>query len=220
MTSRSALAAPRRLRFGLVAAIALVILGGCSSSAKLVNMWRDPQAPQTPLKSSLVVVMKKDAALRRLWEDGLASELVAHGVQATPSYRLFETDVPDTQQVIDAVRAQGFDGVLVTHKLDTELETNYVPGYVTTQPVTVSNPWTGAYRTYYERVHVPGYTETDQVVRYQTDLWTTQPEGRMIWTGTTESINPTSSDAVNRDLVHTIVPELAKQGFIPPSAKK
>jgi hypothetical protein len=163
----------------------------------------------------LVITMKKNPANRRIWEDGFASELTKRGVAATPSYQLFPNALPDTQQVIDAVTANHFDGVIVTHKLATESNDRYVPGYVKAVPTTRYNPWHGTYYTYYQKIYEPGYTETERVIRYQTDVWTTKENGRMVWTGVSESIDPSSGEDVNREISALIVPELAKRRILP-----
>jgi len=56
--------------------------------------------------------------------------------------------------------------------------------------------------------------ETDRIVRNRVDVWSTRRNWRLVWSGTTESINPTSSAAVNRQIAKLIVPELLSQGII------
>jgi len=189
-------------------------LTSCAGS-ELVNMWKDPSYPETPMVNMLVITLKQDPARRRMWEDRFVRELSKRGVTATPSYRLFEQAVPDTQQVIEAVRAHGYDGVLVTHKLATQGETRYVPGYTTRVPVSERPPGSGWYYTYYRDVYYPGYTETDSVVSYETHVWSTKDGGRMVWAGTSQSVNPSSSEDVNREISKLIVPELSRKSVIP-----
>ncbi len=190
------------------------MLLGCASSG-LVNMWADSTYKMGPMTNMLVIAVKNDPVKRRMWEDGFARELEQRGAKATPSYQLFPDAVPDTQQVIGAIQKNGYDGVLVTVKLSVDSIKNYVPGYSSSVPVAYRNPWTGRYYMHYERVRHPGYTETETVVRYQTDVYTTRVGGLLIWSATSESINPTSSKAVNREITRMIVPELGKQGIVP-----
>jgi hypothetical protein len=199
----------------LAGCAAAAILGGCSGSGtQLVNMWRDPTASATPLHRVLVVAVRNDPVKRRIWEDGFVAGLAKHGVEATPSYQLFPNAVPDTDAVVGAVREHNFDGVLVTHRLPTTTQQTYVPGYSRLEPVWVRSRWYGTYHAYWQEVHEPGYVETDQVVRNQVDVWNTADDGRLIWSGTTESINPGSSAEVNSAITKLIVPELLAQGVI------
>jgi hypothetical protein len=192
--------------------IAALVLG-CSGS-QLVDMWADPQPPAAPLANLLVVAMKKDPARRRLWEDGFAAEIAKHNARVTPSYRLFATAVPDTQQVISAVREHGFDGVLVAHRLGTETQTRQVAGYTTQEPVTRRNPWTGNYYTYWREIHHPGYTETERIVIHQVDVWSTKDGGRLVWTGNARTLDPNSSEVVSKEITSLVIPELMKKGLL------
>jgi hypothetical protein len=211
--TQSAVRKPSRTAAVLLIASSALVLS--CAGATLVDVWRDPDFRTAPLNDVLIVSMSGNAASRRLWEDGLVSELAKHGVGATPSYREFPSAVPDSDQVIDAVRHGGYDGAIVTHRLPTEQERHYVPGYRTLRPVTVLNPW-GYYATYYREVVHPGHVETDRVVRHQTDVWSTGKGGdRLIWTGVGEVIDPSSREAVRREIARTVVPELARENIIP-----
>jgi hypothetical protein len=210
----------RHLRFQLVA-VALAVIGaaalggGCASNAGLVNMWRDPAYQEPPMHSVLVVAMRRTPVYRRTLEDGFVRELGKRGVEATPSYRLFPNAPPDTSDVEGAVSSHGYDGVLMITKLRTETSDRYVPGYVTTQPVTRVSPWTGRYRTRWVDVTHPGYVEKDVTVRHNIELWDMRREGAMVWTADGEVVNPSSPGEVNHDIAHNVVPELERQGFIP-----
>jgi hypothetical protein len=196
-----------------VAAMGIVALSGCTSTS-LVNMWRDPTYPRQPLTSTLVVALRRDATTRRNWEDEFVASLKSHGITATPSYAVFPDAPPDTAALSAAVRGRGFDAVLVTHALGSTTETHYVPGYVSAEPTTYLSPWTGHYYTYYSQVYSPGYLEADRVVRYETEVWMVRGTGRLVWSGTTETLNPASSQQVNQEIADVIVPALAKSGVV------
>ena len=202
----------RLVRGGLALGLAGLALG--CGSAQLVNLWKDPEYPKAPLRKLLVVAVRKEPAKRRLYEDALVKSFQQQGIAATPSYRQFRDVLPDTNQVRDAVRAHGFDGVVVAAKLPTETNTRYVSGYVTTIPVTRRSPWTGYYYTQWAQVQHPGYVEQERVVRYQVDVWSTDQGGTMVWTGTTESFDPSSTEEVTQHVGSLVVPELVKQGIV------
>ena len=193
------------------AALALLALSGCTSTS-LVNMWKDPEAPRQPLDNVLVVTLQKNPTSRRLWEDGFVASLKRHGVKATPSYQFFPDAAPDTAALAEAVHSRGFDGLLVAHEVSATAETHYVPGYLSVEPVAYLSPWTGHYYSFYSRVYAPGYLETDRVVRYETEVYETGQGGRLVWSGTTESINPASNADVNKEIAHVVVPELIHSG--------
>ncbi|MGH7584280.1 MAG: hypothetical protein ACREL5_13750 [Gemmatimonadales bacterium] len=202
----------RRLTAGLVV-VAAVVSTACTTTS-LVNMWHDPAYPKQPLNRILVVALHKGPAARRVWEDGFVAALKDHGVDATPSYQLFPTADPDTTALLAAVGHRGFEGVLLTHRQSATREPQYVPGYVTAGPGWYRGPWINHYAMYYQRIYAPGYVEINRVVRYEIDLWMTTGEARLVWSGTTASINPASSKQVNREIADQIVPQLVQTGII------
>lgn len=210
---------PRIIRATLLAAAlavsAAAIWGGCASNSGLVNMWRDPSYSEPPMRKILIVAMTRNSARRRILEDAIGRELDKRGVDAVPSYEPFPGAPPDTMQIEDAVRSGNYEGVLLSSRLRTERSTNYVPGYVTTQPVTRVSPWTGRYRTYWVDVMQPGYTEEEVTVRHEVELWSMREGGRLVWTAIGETVNPSSASEVTRDIAKNVVPELERQGFIP-----
>ena len=210
-----------RARLCAPLAIALVgMLAGCASTTQFTNLWRDPAWSQPPIKKMFVVALRKDPIRRRMWEDGLVGALGRHGVEAVPSYRLFPDAAPDTQQVIEQVRGEGYDGVLVSMRLPTKIQETYVPGITRTEPVTRQNPFTGAYYTHFREIQEPGHVETDEVRRFQTDLWDTREGGRLVWSGTGETLESVDSDVVKQIASEHIVSEVAREGLVPPKVGK
>jgi len=204
----------RRWSALLLACVVAGALGGCAANTQLVDMWRDPTAAQRPIRKMLVVAFRRDETSRRIWEDGFVTALSKEGVEATPSYTLFQQDVPDTEEIEDAVRDHNFDGVLFAHSIGATTQSTYVPGYTHYEPVWVRSRWSYNYHSYYAEVHEPGYVATDRIVRHRVDVWNTAADWRLVWSGTTESFNPNSSRDLNRHIAKLIVPELAGQGFI------
>jgi hypothetical protein len=176
------------------------LLAGCGGGAQMTNMWKDPTFSQGPMQHVYVVAVRNDPVRRRMWEDAFVNELSRRGVKAEPSYQAFPDALPDTQQVVTRIQEKGYDGVLVSRRLPTQK---------------VLSPWTQVYRTYYQEVTVPGYTEVDRIVRIEVDLWTTKAPGRLVWSGTTELMNPSSGNHVREEVTEKIVPELAKLGLVP-----
>lgn len=192
-------------------------LGGCSGASQMANMWKDPVYPKVPIDNTLAVHISTNETYRRIWEDAIVAELKANGVAATPSYALFPTALPDTQQVIEAVRSNGYTGVVVTHRIDAREVTHYVPGYVTTVPTGYygyRGYWGNYYQPYYATVYQPGYAVTDTEVRYQIDVWSAEDGGKLAWMGTTSSVNASSYDQIRSEVSRLFVQELRVTGVI------
>lgn len=192
-----------------------LIFAGCSGASRMANMWKDPAYPKTPIDNALVVSISKNETWRRVWEDAVVAELEANGIRATQSYSLFPSAVPDTQQVIGAVRENGYNGVVVTHRLDAREVTRYVPGYVAEVPMGYYRGyWGNYYHPYYTTVYQPGYTVTETEVRYQIDVWSAEDGGKLVWMGTTSSVNASSYDQIRSEVSELFVLELRTAGVI------
>jgi hypothetical protein len=193
--------------------VALALVAGCGTTS-LTNMWRDPQYTPGGVKSVLVIAVRKDQVIRRIWEDAFVHQFSQEGVAATPSYQVFPEAMPDTDAVREHVRTKGYDAVLVTSRVGTQEVSTYVPGYVTREPVTVFRPLWGSYVTYYRDVYHPGYTETDSSVHVRTDLWTNHGEGRLLWSGTSQTLDPRNSANFSHEVSDLVVDEMRKQHLI------
>jgi hypothetical protein len=187
---------------------------GCSFT-NLTNMWKDPNFKNSPMTNMLIVAAKKDPVNRRIWEDEIVAQLVAHGVTPTPSYHLFENAIPDSGQVSAVVQERKYDGIFFIRRLPTEISTTYVPGYIKKEEITRYNKRTNTYSTFYRDVQEPGYTDTSKIVRHEVSIFTTQEGGRLVWAGTGELINPGSREEVRSEITKVIIPELVRQGIIP-----
>ena len=196
----------------------VLLVGGCAAPA-MVDLWKDPAYQAGPMRNVLVVSLQRDAGRRRIIEDTYVTQLGRLGAHVTPSYREFPDAAPDTQQVMASVQANGYDGVLVSRALPITEQDRYVPGYTTTEPVTRRNPFTGAYRTVYREVYREGYTEKDRIVRIHLEAWTTRDDGRLVWSGTSETINPDSFDRAKDDVIARFAGELSRSGIVPPRGK-
>jgi hypothetical protein len=220
-----------RIMNSLLKAFAIMVLGGLMSqmcgcaTSNLVDIWHDPSFQAPPLGKMLVIAVRKDATKRRIWEDAFAGELVKHGVAATPSYSLFSDAPPDTNQVVSAVQANGFDGMLVVLRKPTETDTKYVHGYTTyttNEQDVRSSPYYGSYwqryYTYYREIEHPGYIDSQTVDIRAIDVTTTGNGGRLIWSATSRTPDPRLVTDVQNGIVSLVLSELTQRGII--SSKK
>jgi hypothetical protein len=109
----------------LIATVLATTLSGCAAT-QTGNMWRDSTFEAQGFKNMLVIAVRNDQTRRRMWEDNFALGLVPYGIKVQMSYRLWPTSLPDTAAVIEAIKRDGFDGVLISHHQN--VETRRVPG--------------------------------------------------------------------------------------------
>jgi hypothetical protein len=151
---------------------------------------------------------------RHSWEDAFDVELAKHNVAGTPSYRLFPDAVPDTNQVMQVIQSNGFDGMLVIRRIPEETSTQYKPGYVTREKGLRYYPHTDRLVTYYANIHHAAYIDSEKVDIRSIDVWTTKNDGQMIWSATSETPEPNSARIVRPEIVSLVMSELTKQHII------
>jgi hypothetical protein len=194
-------------------------LWGCASS-NLVDIWRDPSFQAPKLGKMLVIAMRKDATKRRIWEDAFTGELAKHGVSATSSYSLFPDAPPDTNQAIETVRANGFDGILAIFKLPMETDTHYIQGYTTTQHDKRYSPDYGPYWqrywNYFSIIEHPGYIDSQTVDIRAIDVTTTGNGGHLIWSATSRTPDPGTVTDVQQGIAGLVISELAQRSIVAP----
>jgi hypothetical protein len=188
-----------------VVAIAAV---GCSTQTTETNVWKNPTYAAGPMKNIAVFGGRMNETDRRTLEDGFVSALSAYGVHATPSYAILpegEATPPDPAAIRAKLQSTGYEGALVS-KLEGVSER------VTVMP---DADWgAGFYGAYWGQA-APVYAQTDQFVKFETTLWSATG-GKMLWSTTTQTENPTSGKDFVSSLTRTVVPSLSKAGLIPP----
>ena len=189
------------------------LLTGCASS-ELTDIWSDSSFQSRPLNKMLVISVSKNSTHRRIWEDAYSTELVKHGVAVTPSYSLFPDAVPDTDQVLQIVQKNGFDGVLVTHRLPSEANPQYVQGYMGQEQYTRYTWRMYGFVPYYRNVWHAGYVDSQKVDIRAIDVWATKNEGQMIWSATSKTPEPNAIQEVRPEIVKLVMSELTQRGMI------
>ena len=196
----------------------IVQMFGCPSSS-LVTTWRDPSFQAPPLGKMLVIAMRKDAAKRRIWEDAFSGELAKHGITATSSYVLFPHGIPDTNAVA-AAQADGFDGILVVLRRQTETSPHYVKGYASMEPEGAEDngPYWQRYWNTYLLIEHPGHIDSQKVAFRTINVATTGSNSRLIWSATSRTADPDSVKDMQHGIAELVVSELGHRAII--KAKK
>jgi hypothetical protein len=190
----------------------LLCLSACVSTS-IVERWKDPGFAGPALHKMLVVSIQRDQGRRRLWEDAMVAALAKQGVQAEASYTVFPDQTPAPEQLTAMASRDGFDGVAATHFVRAG------------QHITAYGGWGGwgggggwggwGYRPWGPGPWGPGYVESDEITDYQTDVYTIDAAGgKLIWTGITRSVDPSSTKRVTEGISRALVPQLAKEGIL------
>jgi len=189
------------------------VIAGCGTS-ELTDIWKDSSFQSPPLNKILVVSASKNIVHRRIWEDAFSAELAKHDVSATPSYRLFPDALPDTNQVVQIVRSNGFDGVLITRWLPSETKLEYSQGYLAQEEDRYAWRRYGFVPYYRDVWHTGSVVDSQKVDIRSIDVWTTRNEERLVWSATSKTPEPNSAQDVRPDVVKLVISELTRQAII------
>lgn len=211
--------------FRRVAAMLLpaTLIAGCAST-QMVSQWTDPQYKSGPLTKVVVFIAAKDEAVRRATEDRAVSALTG-STKGVASYTLFpdqrELDKKNEDRIKAALEKQGIDGAIVTRLEAVDKDSVYVPPHayvVPGAPPPVAGVPYGSFYGYYGYAYgygytTPGYTYQETKYRIETVVYRL-PQGNIIWTATTESVNPDSRQQVTEEMMRVVGQELVKDRII------
>ncbi len=189
---------------------------GCSTSSPttISDVWRDPSYAAGPMRNLVVFGGRLAATNRRTLEDVFVSALSTHGVRATASYTVFPGELPGRDQARAVMQQAGVDGVIVASMRGVNERQTYVPGAYE------GGFWGGFYGPGWGGFWDPGYVETDEFVKFETSLWDPRGNGKLVWSAVTQTENPSSGKDFASSLTKTVVPAMARAGFLPPATKE
>ncbi len=206
----------RKMTILLLSVLLASLVASCATT-QLTSLWKDPSYTAPPLKKIMVIAFRRDQVNRRMWEDAIATAISEQKTTATavPSYQLFPNDIPQPDD-IKASKDQGFDGVLIVSKAERDTLTSEVAGYTTDELVSKYSRRWDKFVTRYETVYHAATADTSLAVSVQTDLLLTQgEEGQLVWSATSQSVNPTSRNAFRTAVASTVAKQLTKAHLIP-----
>jgi hypothetical protein len=199
---------------GVVLYWSIALMAGCASS-KLVDIWGDPSFQPPSLNTMLVLSVSKNPVQRRTWEDAFSVELTKHNVTVTPSYHLFPDAVPDTNQIMQIMQSNGYDGILVYRRLLPETKTKYKQGFGMSENNTVYDRFSRKFvASYFRDVDYAAHVDSQKVDMRAIDVWTTKDEGQIIWSATSETPEPNSVQKVRPEIVKLVMSDLTKRKMI------
>jgi hypothetical protein len=207
-----------RKMISLLQIISLAFLLASCGTTQFTNLWKDPSYSAPQLKKLMVIAFRRDQVNRRMWEDAFVTAIGSQKTTASavPSYHLFPNEIPQPDSIKEISKAQGYDGILIVSKIERDTLTNQFPGYTSNELVTeYSHKWK-SYVTHYEDVYHAGRTDTSTAVSVQTDLLLTQGnEGQLVWSATSQTINPASRDEFRAAVANTVAKQLIRDHLIP-----
>jgi hypothetical protein len=186
-------------------------------STRFLFTWLNPNYTGTHFKNIMVIGINGKAGNRAAFEDAVTAALTRPGVTVIPSYSLLPrpSATPiDMNQLRDVVQGQNIDAIIVTRLIKVTQKVTDIPGYVY-QPFPYYNTFYGYYATVYPLVYAPDYLQVDRTAQIETNFYsTTAPDGTLIWSGTSDTINPKNATKLIDDLAKLIALKLQEANVL------
>jgi hypothetical protein len=199
----------------LFIAAAAVALAGCVSTT-IRDSWSDPQWNGPPFRRVLVLGVSRDMPERRVFEDILSRRLAATGAEGIPAWRYLADGgrVPEPE-LDQAVRESGADALLMSRIRSVDRRTSVQTYMVPAGPGFGYGPgWYPWYSGWYPTTEVRQY----DIAVVETSVFDTRTK-RVVWTGVTETYEPTSVASDAPGFSDVIVKALQARGVLPPGGK-
>lgn len=202
----------------LILAILAALTGVNAKSTRFLFTWTNPSYSGAHFANILVLGINGKVENRAEFEDQLSAAIARPGIQAIPSYSLLPrpNSTPiDMNQLKDVIRGQNIDAVVASRLIKMSQKVTVIPG----QPITpfpyYYNTFYGYYGAIYPVVYSPDYLQVDKTAQIETNFYSTaKPDGELIWTGTSDTVNPRSPLKAIDQIAKLIVQELEKQKII------
>lgn len=198
-----------------------IILAGATlangKSTKLVTSWKNPEFSGPAFHRILVLGMTAKPGVRADFEDALSKLVGRNGIEAVPGNTILLRP-EDTKLDLSYLKTQvgefKIDAVIVSRLIKVDKSVTYIPGQPH-MPYPYYGSFYGYYGAVYPVVYSPDYLREDTTVRVETNVYAvTSGEGQLVWTGVSDTFNPSSADKVIDGLSKLIVKELEKQAII------
>jgi hypothetical protein len=195
----------------LILALLAVLTFSHAGSTKFVFTWMNPNYSGAHFKNILVLGINGKAENRAEFEDRLSAAITRPGIVAIPSYSLIPrpNSTPlDMAELRDVVQGQNIDAIVATRLIKIKKSVTEIPGQLYT-PYPYYNTFYGYYGTIYPEVYSPDYLRVERTAQIETNFYSTaKSDGELIWTGTSDTVDPHSPrkaiDAVSRLIVRQL----------------
>jgi hypothetical protein len=196
----------------------LAIIGlmiACGPTTKLEKSWADPSfnASMKPFTKILVVAPLRDQNSQRIAEDKIVKQL-KQGTTGVQSYTYLQPADTAVTLVESKLKNDGFDGLIVMRLTTIEKSLSYNPGTYYGYPYGGYYGYHGyGYYGYYGGGYSPGYYSEDKTFLVETNFYSLR-DRKLLWSGTTSTLNPTSLDQSLDQIISAIKYELKQKGLI------
>ena len=200
----------------------LLILGACGTSVHMTGTWKDPSVPTAGFHNILVAAITSNLGAQQQVETQMVNNLRTHGIVAGRSVDIFPPkfnplDDKDKAAATEKIKGEGYTAVLTFSLIRKESELRYVPGNVGYAPYPAYG-WYGGFWPYYGymygSVYSPGYYTTDKTYFLESNLYDLNDNGKLIWSGQSETYNPGSLESFAKAYAVQVSKALQESGLL------
>ena len=190
----------------------MLVLSACGSNTTFVRTWtgRDPTLGVKPGDLVAVGVMTTNEQEGKAGEQILAAEMRARGYRTVEASSLLRWPVlPDIPGALAAFRKSGATAAFVIRPLAVDHQPTAVPPtnmFTPMSPIGEDSPSARGSGSY-----VRGHVRTDLVVRLSAMVFDLS-DGRLVWAGQSETMNPDNLDHLISSLLRAAESEMARSG--------
>jgi hypothetical protein len=188
-----------------------------SSSSKLVFSWKNANYQSGGFKNILVLAINGRASARADFEDRMVQKMTRPGVTVVQSYTLMPR--PDATPINPDdlrgyVRDLKFDAIVASRLVKYDKKVKVVQG-----DDFPFDPYYGTFYGFYGAVapivYDPGYLKTESEAQIETNFYSTvKRDGELVWSGTTDTVDPRSTTSAIDDIVKILVKQFADDKLI------
>lgn len=186
-----------------------LIFVSCDTSTRIIHSWRDPDVSIDTMRSRKFVfaALIKNDNIRRRTED----LMTIYFPKAVPSYKEIKKDTltESLSFYTEQLKDHGFDAIVILRLVQVDKMHPYVHGIY---PAYYNN-WKDFYNYAWHSYYNPGNYIVQKTYYVEMNVYSLL-RNKLVWTGTTSTINPSGSDELFDNVITTISDKMKKEGFL------
>ena len=203
------------MRFNCLILTLAVILMGCSTSNKITNSWKNPEASLESAKFQTVAVfaMVKNPDMRRDVEEAITSQMP--NTIAVPSYKMITNEeLADVDAVKQKLKERGMEGALVLSVRNVNQKTSY---YSSGMYPSAYYSFGGYYNYAWNYMYDPFvYSNTNVYVDLEILIYSLKND-QLVWYGESTSVNPKGIQETISKLAVSVKNQLVEDELLDPT---
>jgi hypothetical protein len=200
------------MRINLLFLFPALLLIGCSTSNKITNSWKNPDATEESIRFQTVAVfgMVKDQQMRKDVEEAIAGQMV--NTIAVPSYKMITNEeLGDLDAVKKKLSERGMEGALVLSVRNVDKKTSYYSsGMYPSSYYTFGGYYNYAWNYMYDPFL---YSSTNVYVDLEILIYSLKDD-KLVWYGESSSVNPKGIHETISKLAVSVKNQLIEDGLL------